>query len=225
MASAQNGAMHGGRPVYQGFKKPTAPRRKMKETKIKRPMNNYLIFATRRRKELHKKHPGKQTFQFSSAISKERHALTADEKEPYNREAAKMKEEHKKMYPDYKFQPKRKNKDMDRFIRRSHQMQPMSQFPVQYAPHQSNQVAMQGGLIHGGAGSLIPTNNQMVPHHQMSPSDQQMNDLLCIQQNAHRIQQMHIGQQQLQQAYQQQQQVADQMYWQQQAQQQAAQQQ
>ena len=43
MASAQNGAMHGGRPVYQGFKKPTAPRRKMKETKIKRPMNNYLV--------------------------------------------------------------------------------------------------------------------------------------------------------------------------------------
>merc|ERR1719457_432986 len=223
MASAQNGAMHGGRPVYQGFKKPTAPRRKMKETKIKRPMNNYLIFATRRRKELHKKHPGKQTFQFSSAISKEWHALTADEKEPYNREAAKMKEEHKKMYPDYKFQPKRKNKDMDRFIRRSHHMQPMSQFPVQYAPHQSNQVAMQGGLIHSGGGSLIPTNNQMVPHHQMA--DQQMNDLLCIQQNAHRIQQMHIGQQQLQQVYQQQQQVADQMYWQQQAQQQAAQQQ
>ena len=43
MASAQNGAMHAGRPMYQSFKKPNAPRRKMKETKIKRPMNNYLV--------------------------------------------------------------------------------------------------------------------------------------------------------------------------------------
>ena len=45
MASVQNGGM-GAAPVNyhaQHFKKPSAPRRKIKENKVKRPMNNYLV--------------------------------------------------------------------------------------------------------------------------------------------------------------------------------------
>lgn len=76
--------------------------------KIKRPMNAFILWSRERRRELANEDPNMHNFEISKRLGIEWNRLDVDEKKHFYDQAEKLKEEHRKNYPDYKYHPRRK---------------------------------------------------------------------------------------------------------------------
>lgn len=80
------------------------------EDKIKRPMNAFMVWAQKRRKELAEEYPKMHNSEISKRLGKEWKEMSNAAKEPFQRKSKELREEHMKKYPDYKYKPKKKKR-------------------------------------------------------------------------------------------------------------------
>lgn len=78
--------------------------------KIKRPLNAFILWSKKRRRIIANENPQMHNFDISRKLGLEWQKLSEEEKANYFQEAKKLKEEHKQLYPDYKYQPRKRDK-------------------------------------------------------------------------------------------------------------------
>lgn len=80
------------------------------EQHIKRPMNAFMIWSSRKRREISVKNPKLHNSQISKVLGQEWRNLTEDEKQKFFAQAKLLNELHLIEHPDYKYRPKRRVK-------------------------------------------------------------------------------------------------------------------
>ena len=88
--------------------------RKNSPTHIKRPMNAFMVFSHHERKKVISEDPRIENTQISKELGKRWKKLGEVEREPYIREADKLRQYHQREYPDYKYKPIKKAKTLIR---------------------------------------------------------------------------------------------------------------
>ena len=78
--------------------------------KIKRPLNAFILWSKKRRRIIANENPQMHNFDISRKLGLEWQKLSEDEKARYFEEAKQLKEEHKQQYPNYKYQPRKRDK-------------------------------------------------------------------------------------------------------------------
>ncbi|XP_035796048.1 transcription factor Sox-19a-like [Anopheles albimanus] len=84
------------------------PLPKKKREYIKRPMNAFMVWAQTARPMIAGREPKMQNAEISKHLGTLWRQLSAEEKNPFVKRAEELREQHKKQYPDYKYQPRRK---------------------------------------------------------------------------------------------------------------------
>ncbi|CAL8137139.1 unnamed protein product [Orchesella dallaii] len=83
---------------------------------VKRPMNAFMVWAKAARRKLAEQYPSSHNAELSKSLGQRWRCLSDDEKQPFIIEAQRLRTEHKKQHPDYKYQPRRRKQRLDKQV-------------------------------------------------------------------------------------------------------------
>jgi len=75
---------------------------------VKRPMNAFMLWSQIQRREISAKNPRMRNSEISCQLGKRWKLMTDLERKPFVDQSARLRAEHTRLYPDYKYRPKKK---------------------------------------------------------------------------------------------------------------------
>ena len=92
----------------------SSKRRKQSENEVRRPMNAFMVYAQVARKKVAGKYPNLSYRKLSKTLGELWRMLDDEERRPFVEEAERLRREHKRAHPTYKFKPQRRRKKVEK---------------------------------------------------------------------------------------------------------------
>ncbi|XP_045450759.1 transcription factor SOX-9-like [Melitaea cinxia] len=142
----------------------------MRRAHVKRPMNAFMVFAQAMRRRLSEERPSLHNAELSKSLGSMWKSLSEEEKLPFVKEAEKLRTQHKREHPDYKYQPRRRKPPPASTARLKQEPT-----PERYAPQiDFSRIEVDGALLADGPPDGAELDQYLKPapisdYHEMQP--------------------------------------------------------